>query len=145
MPKPTTTKGGGQNVAFPDTCHLPAPPPPAGPGGIPTPYPNKSSCSDTSDTTSHVFIAKKEVAIDGSAVSSSQGDEPGCSNLPTPKGLMSQTNTGKTKYTSYSSKVKMEGKGVVSLGCSTEQNGPANMNAKAGKQAIPGQVKVLNN
>jgi hypothetical protein len=143
MGKPACTKKGGQCIAFPDTCHLPAPPPPAGPGGIPTPYPNKGSCSDTTGTTKKVFFQKKEVAIDGSKIPSSTGDEAGCSNLPTPKGLMSQTNTGKIVYKDWSSKVKAEGKGVVVLGASTEHNGPANMNAKTGKQAIPSQTKVL--
>jgi hypothetical protein len=27
-------------IAFPDVCHTPAPPGPAGPGGVPIPYPN---------------------------------------------------------------------------------------------------------
>jgi hypothetical protein len=145
MAKPTCTKKGGGCLAFPDTCHIPAPPPPAGPGGIPTPFPNKTSCSDSTDTTEKVFFQKKEVVIDGSKVPSSMGDEPGCSNLPTPKGLMSQTNTGKMAYKDPSSKVKAEGKGLICLGATTEHNGSGNKNAKLGKQCIPSQTKVLNN
>jgi hypothetical protein len=142
MPKPPCTKTGGQCLAFPDTCHSPAPPPP---GGAPGPLPNKGSCSDSVDTTEKVFFQKKEVVIDGSKIPSSMGDEPGCSNLPTPKGLMSQTNTGKIKYLDPSSKVKAEGKGLISLGATTEHNGSGNMNAKMGKHLVPSQLKVLNN
>jgi hypothetical protein len=36
----TTRADSGMSIAFPDVCKIPAPPPPAGPGGIPIPYPN---------------------------------------------------------------------------------------------------------
>jgi hypothetical protein len=142
MAKPSCTKKGGMCLAFPDVCHVPAPPPP---GGVPTPFPNIAKCSDSVDTTEKVFFQKKEVVIDGSSIPSSKGDEAGCSNLPTPKGVMSQTNTGKVIYKDPSSKVKAEGKGVIALGATTEHNGPANMNAKMGKHCVPSQFKVLNN
>lgn len=141
--KPSATKKGGMCIAFPDTCHIPAPPPPAGPGGIPTPFPNKGSCSDSKKTTKKVFFQKKEVCIEGSEIPSSMGDEAGSSNLPTPKGLMSQSNTGKIKFKDWSSKVKAEGKGLVSLLASTEHNG-SNANAKLGKHCVPSQMKVMN-
>jgi hypothetical protein len=142
--KPSATKKGGQCVAFPDTCHIPAPPPPAGPGGIPTPFPNKGSCADAEKTTKKVFFQKKEVIIDGSEIPSTMGDEAGCSNLPTPKGLMSQVNTKKVVFKDPSSKVKAEGQGLISLLGGTEQNGMGNQNAKVGKHCIPSQTKVLN-
>jgi hypothetical protein len=142
--KPSATKKGGMCMAFPDTCYLPAPPPPAGPGGIPIPYPNKGSNSDATKTTKKVYFEKKEVIIDGSEIPSTMGDEPGCSNLPTPKGLMSQMNTKKVVFKDPSSKVKAEGKGLICLLAGTEHNGMGNMNAKVGKHALPSQVKVMN-
>lgn len=141
--KPAATTKGGECLAFPDTCHLPAPPPPAGPGGIPTPFPNKGSCADADKTTTKVFFEKKTVLVESSEIPSTMGDEPGVSNLPTPKGLMSQMNKKKVKFTSACSKVRAEGKAVVTLMASTEHNGLGNMNAKTGKHVVPSQVKVL--
>lgn len=143
MPMPACTKKGGECLSFPDVCHVPAPPPPAGPGGIPTPFPNKASCSSTDKATSKVLFEKKGVAVEGSEIPSSMGDEAGCSNLPTPKGLMSQTNTGKVLYKKWSSKVKAEGKGIVPLGAVTAHNGRGNQNQPAGAQIVPSQTKVL--
>ncbi len=143
MGKPASTKKGGQCMAFPDTCHIPAPPPPAGPGGIPTPFLNIGMCADATNTTEKVFFQKKEVLIKGSEIPSTKGDEAGSSNLPTPKGLMSQVNMKKVKFSDESSKVIAEGKGIQPLLCGTEQNGMGNQNAKTGKHAIPSQVKVL--
>ena len=34
---------GGMNMAMPDVCKTPAPPPPVGPGMIPIPYPNMAN------------------------------------------------------------------------------------------------------
>ena len=92
--KPALIKATGLCLAFPDTCHIPAPPPPAGPGGIPTPFPNIGDISSTDKCTKKVLFNKKGVLVKGSKIPRSQGDEAGCSNLPTPKGLMSQKNMG---------------------------------------------------
>lgn len=142
MGKPAATKKGGNCLAVPDTCHLPAPPPPAGPGGIPTPYPNKGDCSSADKATTKVLFQKKGVCVQDSEIPRSSGDEAGCSNLPTPKGLMSQKNMSKVVFKSYSSKVKAEGKGIVPAGATTAHNGSGNANAPAGKHAVPSQTKV---
>lgn len=143
MGKPAATKKGGECLAVPDTCHLPAPPPPAGPGGIPTPYPNKGSPSSADKVTKKVLMENKKVVVEDSEIPSSMGDEAGCSNLPTPKGLMSQKNTSKIVFKSHSSKVKAEGKGIVPAGATTAHNGTGNANAPAGKHMVPSQMKVL--
>ncbi len=142
MGRPAATKKGGECIALPDTCHQPAPPPPAGPGGIPFPYPNKGSPSSADKVSTKVFAENKKVVLEDSEIPSSTGDEGGCSNLPTPKGLMSQKNTGKIVFKSHSSKVKAEGKGMVPAGATTAHNGSGNANAPAGKHATPSQTKL---
>lgn len=143
MPLPAATKAGGQALATPDTCNIPAPPPPAGPGGIPTPFPNKASLSDTDKATKNVLFSNKGVVVEDSEVPRTMGDEPGVSNLPTPKGIMSQKNMGKAVFKSYSGKVKAEGKGVVTLTATTAHNGSGNMNMPAGSHIAPSQTKIL--
>ncbi len=145
MTKPAVTKEGGECLAFPDTCHLPAPPPPAGPGGIPTPYPNKGSISSTDKATEKVLFNKKGVCVQNSKMARSSGDEAGCSNLPTPKGLMSQKNMDEIEFKSHSSKVKAENKGIVPMLASTSHNGGGNDNQPMGKVIVPSQVKILIN
>jgi hypothetical protein len=143
MPLPAATKAGGQALATPDTCHIPAPPPPAGPGGIPTPFPNTAMLSNTDKATKKVLMGNKGVVVEDSEVPRTMGDEPGVSNLPTPKGLMSQKNMGKCVFKTYSGKVKAEGKGVVTHTATTAHNGDGNMNMPAGTHMAPSQTKVL--
>lgn len=132
-------------MAVPDTCHIPAPPPPAGPGGIPTPFPNKGSISSTDKATKKVKFNKKGVVKQDSKIGSSMLDEAGCSNLPTPKGLMSQKNMHEIEFKDYSSKVKAENKGVVPLLATTSHNGGGNDNQPMGKAIVPSQIKILIN
>jgi len=140
---PGATKEGGEGIQLtPDVCYLPAPPPPpAGPGGIPTPYPNIGSCSSAEKVTTKVFIKNKEVLVDGCEIPSSKGDEAGCSTIVPPgqKGLASMKNMDKVKFQSPSSKVKMEGKGVHT------QTNPTvhNSDNTAGNHSVPSQTKVL--
>ncbi|MBN4059142.1 DUF4150 domain-containing protein [Endomicrobium sp. AH-315-J14] len=139
MGKPACTKKGGLCLAFPDTCHLPAPPPP---GGVPTPYPNKDDPSSTDKATKTVLMEKKGVCVENNVIPRSSGDEAGCSSLPTPKGLMSQTNMSKVIFKTHSSKVKAQGKGIVPAGATTAHNGGGNKNMPAGKHIKPSQTKV---
>lgn len=137
------TKGGGKCLAVPDTCHQPAPPPPAGPGGVPIPYPNKGEVRSSKKATKKVKFLKKGVIVEDSKIPRSSGDEGGCSQLPTPKGLMSQSNMGEIEYTSHSSKVKAENKGIVPMAAGTSHNGKGNDNAPKGKIIAPSQTKIL--
>ncbi len=140
---PAATKEGGTALATPDVCHIPAPPPPAGPGGIPTPFPNTGMLNSTDKVTSKVLIRNKGVCVEDSEMPSSHGDEPGVSNLPTPKGLTSQKNMGKVVFKQHSSKVKAEGKGMVHHTVMTAHNGDGNANMPAGAHLAPSQSKVI--
>jgi hypothetical protein len=99
--------------------------------------------SDTDKATKNVLFSNKGVVVEDSEVPRTIGDEPGVSNLPTPKGLMSQKNMGKAVFKTYSSKVKAEGKGVVTHTATTAHNGTGNMNMPAGTHMVPSQTKVL--
>jgi hypothetical protein len=125
MPSAGTKEGGRANNAAPDVCYLPAPTPPAGPGGIPTPYPNMAMLTGASKTTTKVFVRNKKALVEGSVISSSRGDEPGCSQNPTPgrKGMAVAKNMAKVTFEKHSGKVKFQGKGVVFQGVPTKQNG----------------------
>ncbi|MFN0151311.1 MAG: DUF4150 domain-containing protein [bacterium] len=132
---PASTNGGGQCLAFPDVCKTPSP---AGP--IPIPYPNIAMLTQASSGT----IAKK-VKIDGkkavmkdSEISMSSGDEAGSAG----GGVVSNSIKGPAKFKNGSSKVKVEGKPLVYIGCMAGQNG-SNANMPAGAQVAPSQTKVL--
>jgi hypothetical protein len=99
----------------------------------------------TDKATKKVLFNKKGVVKQDSKLGRSSGDEAGCSNLPTPKGLMSQKNMHEVDYKSYSSKVKAENKGIVPLLATTSHNGGGNDNQPMGKVIAPSQVKILIN
>lgn len=124
MPSAGTKEGGRANNMAPDVCCLPAPPPPGGPGGIPTPYPNLAMLTGAEKTTTKVFIRNKETLVEGSFINSSKGDEPGCSNnvVPAKKGMAVAKNMAKLTFEKHSGKVKFEGKGVIFQGVPTKHN-----------------------
>lgn len=142
MKFPVSTKEGGESASLPPTInYIPAPPPPAGPGGIPTPFLNKASHSGAEKTTKNVLVRNKVCLVEGSKIPSSMGDEPGLNqNIPPGKlGLKSRTQTDKAEFTKHSSKVKMEGKGVICLTATTTQNSENTV----GIHASPSQQTVL--
>jgi hypothetical protein len=143
MGMPAATKEGGACMATPDVCNVPAPPPPAGPGGIPTPFPNNAQLSTADKTTEKVQIRNKGACVEDSEIPSSHGDEAGVSNLPTPKGVQSQTNMGKVVFKTHSSKVKLEGKAAVIHTATCAHNGSGNPNDPVGTHSVPSQSKVL--
>ena len=130
-----TTKCNAQCVAFPDVCKTPAPP---APNPVPIPYPNIAMPSNAkgSSCSSKVKISNKKVFTKKSEISSSTGDEAGLQ-----KGLISSKTRGKAKPKTKSSKVKVEGQGVVYHTCMFGQNGN-NANAPPGCQVSPSQMKV---
>lgn len=130
---PASTKGGGQCLAFPDVCKVPAPPAPF----VPVPFPNIAQVATASDTSSKVKICGKETLTKGSSIGRSNGDEPG-----TLKGMMSMTQMGKVTYRMGCSKVKVEGAAIVTVLKPTAHNG-SNANAPAGAQISPSQAKVI--
>jgi hypothetical protein len=93
--------------------------------------------------TDKVLIGNKGACVEDSEIPSSHGDEPGVSNLPTPKGVMSQTNMGKVVFKTHSSKVKLLGKGAVTQTATTAHNGSGNPNDPVGSHAVPSQMTVI--
>jgi hypothetical protein len=64
----------GITLAFPDVCKIPAPPPPAGPGGIPIPYPNFAQTAVKSQKkTAGIVMPKKAVPMQGNEAGTSKG------------------------------------------------------------------------
>lgn len=141
MKTPNSSVEGGKSIGLaPDVCYIPAPPPPSGPGGIPTPFPNSGSHDSAKKTTKKVFIRNKKCLVEGSEIPSTMGDEPGCSsNIPPgQKGVKARKNKGKVEFTQHSSVVKMEGKGVICQGATTKHNDANTM----GKHGVPSQSVV---
>jgi hypothetical protein len=132
---PVTTNGGGQTMAFPDVCKVPAPPGPP----IPTPFPNIGMCSQAKGSTcsKKVKILNKKVCTKKTQIGRSSGDEAG-----TLKGLVSQKNMDCVKRSQACSKIKVEGAPVVTVLKATGHNG-SNANAPAGAQLSPSQTKVI--
>ncbi len=130
-----TTKSMGQCLAFPDVCKTPAPP---SPSPVPIPYPNIAMPSNARGNTcaKKVKICNKKVLTKKSVIGSSTGDEAGVNN-----GVVSNKIRGEAKYRTGSSKVKVEGQGVVYHTCMTAQNG-GSANMPAGTQVSPTQVRV---
>jgi len=112
MAQPITTKSSGICFAFPDVCKTPTPG-----GPIPIPYPNIGDLSQADKTSENVKINGKPIILEDSEIPSSNGDEAGSIG-----GVVSGKIKGKVTFTTYSSTVKVEGKGVVRMGDTTQQN-----------------------
>lgn len=132
---PASTNGGGMCLAFPDVCKTPAPPAPF----VPIPYPNTGQLTQIqgSSASDKVKILNKKTAHKDTVISRSMGDEAG-----TLKGMVSQTNMDKVARTVGVSKIKVEGKEIVTVLKPTKHNG-ANANAPPGSQLAPSQTKVI--
>lgn len=107
---------GGTGVAPGDVCLSP-PPPPTGP--VPVPYVNSLSASDLAQGSKSVKIDGEPTALeDKSYISSSTGDEGGTQG----GNVVTHKTKGKGYFTSWSFKVKIEGKGVCCHGDMIGQN-----------------------
>jgi len=102
--------GSGKTIcAMPDVCFTP-PENPATPPGVPIPYPNTGSDSDTTEGTKHVKISDKEIMLKNrSYFKTSTGDEAGSAAK---KGVITSKNTGKVYFNAWSMDVKFEGENV---------------------------------
>ena len=113
-------QAAGKSIcAFPDVCMTP-PQTPATPPGVPIPYPNTGTASDTSDGSTTVKISDQEVMLKNkSCFKKSMGDEAGAAPM---KGLITHKNTGKVYFTAWSMDVKVEGENVVRMMDMTTHN-----------------------
>jgi len=132
---PASTKAGGQCVAFPDVCKVPAPPAPP----IPTPFPNTAMVSNANGGTlsSKVKIDGQKAATTKTEITMSMGDEPG-----TLGGMISNRFKGPAQFKKGSTRVKVEGTPIAHLTSMIGQNGVSNHNMPAGTQVAPSQTKV---
>lgn len=133
--RPASTNGGGQAVAMPDVCQVPAPPGP----NIPTPFPNMAMLAqaDAGTCSSRVRITNRPVCTVRTEIARTSGDEAG-----TVKGVVSGTQMDKATFKSGVSSVQVEGNDIVTHLCPTAHNG-SNANAPAGSQVAPSQTTVI--
>lgn len=110
-------KGDGQTDVSgpPDVCKTPSPG-----GPVPVPYVNVAKSSDLVDGTQTVEIEGNSVALGGSSLGTSTGDEPGSAG-----GIISSKTKGKLTWRTKSLDVIFEGEGVVRFGDVTLHNGNA--------------------
>lgn len=134
---PGSTKQGGMCAAGGgapiDVCKIPAPPAPF----APAPFPNMVQCAAASGASTKVKFCNSPALTKSSNFSSSQGDEAG-----TLKGMVAPFNMSKVEYKMASSKVKCQGKPVVTVTKMTAHNG-ASPNAPPGLQVAPSQTSVI--
>lgn len=125
-PRPRKS-AGGFCFAFPDICFVPGDPP------IPLPFPNWGFLKDAVACIETVLIEGKPIVVESSQLPSTTGDEWGSQG-----GVLSGTVADRVDFLQYSSKVFVQGKALVYLGCKTAQN---NYNM-LGKFVKPAQKKV---
>lgn len=133
--KPIATRAGGQALAFPDVCKVPAPPAPP----VPVPFPNIAllTQADGSTCSERVRIQNQPVVTVESEVPRSMGDELGVG-----MGVVSGTQMDKVVFRQGAPNCRVEGAAPVTLGDPTAHNG-ASANAPAGNVIAPGQTTVV--
>ena len=135
-----STNGGGNCLAFPDTCMTPGVL--AGAPG-PLPYPNSGMFSQASGSSCSKKVTienKKPCLASKTEISSTSGDEAGNS----PGGVVSSKFKGKAHCSSSpsSTKVEIEGSKAFSILGITGHNKGGTDNMPAGVQISPSQTKV---
>src|SRR5438128_458146 len=130
-----SSNGGGQCLAAPDVCNVPAPPAPP----IPTPFPNTAQLTqaDGGTCSSKVKIMGKNAVMVDTEITMSSGDEAGSIG-----GIVCGKIKGAAKFKQGSGKVKIEGKAAAYQGAMVGQNDDSNSNMPAGHQVDPSQTKV---
>lgn len=111
---PIATTAGAQGVASPDCCNEPN-----GSGvDVPTPFVNTASGAIATGTSTKTLVVKQPALLMASTTASTQGDEAGVD-----RGLASGTTAGPSSNLLGSTRVLIEGRGVVLVGHTTGQNG----------------------
>ena len=124
------TLQGGQCLAMPDVCQVPAPPAPP----IPTPFPNVAMPMIGNPAATKVFIAGTPALHKGSKIPQTDGNQPGVIG-----GVISGTIMGQAEFLVGSMTVKLQGNPAVRLGDLTKHN---NGNA-FGAVLAPSQTVVM--
>ncbi len=105
----------------PDVCLIPAPPPPTGPQGIPTPFPIMTSSGNLVKSPAAKVRHKGGKVMNTSSVADGiKGNNAGVGQLPpgTPKkDILTMVNTSKAQAVVGCPNVKSGGKPVVVTGC----------------------------
>ncbi len=132
---PASTNGGGQAMAMPDVCKVPAPPGPP----VPTPFPNIAMLAqaDGGTCSDRVRICNRKTCTVQTEIGRTSGDEAG-----TLKGMVSSTAMDKAVFRQGASKVQIEGHAIATHLKPTAHNG-SNANAPAGSQVAPSQTTVI--
>ncbi len=97
--------GGKAMATIPDVCITPFPSPP---GPLPLPYPNIAESKDLSMGSVMTKIDGQSVALMGSTISQSTGDEVGAKG-----GIVSGCTKGEAMFIKWSPNVQIEGRAVV--------------------------------
>lgn len=124
------TLAGGQCLATPDVCLVPAPPGPP----IPTPFANVGMPPMGMQPTAKVLIVGMPALTKASKIPMTNGNQPGVNG-----GVMSGQIMGEVEFVMASAKVKFEGQFAVRLSDPTRQNAG---NA-VGQVVAPSQTKVM--
>ena len=127
---------GGMNMAAPDVCKTPAPPPPVGPGMLPIPYPNMAMGMTAIPNCLKMLIMAMPAHNLMTSIPVSNGDNPGVLG-----GVASQIFMGPSKHIMGSVGVLYCGMPATKLTSPTGQNGVA-PNAM-GMTVVPSQFKVM--
>ena len=118
MGNPIATQTTGFTCfAFPDVCKTQV-----GPAQVPIPYPNIGNLGDAEATSEDDFAGGKPVVVKSSIIPDQKttGDEAG--NLGAVKSTPPNSIKGKIEFTSASGSVFVNGKGIVRMFDTTEQN-----------------------
>jgi uncharacterized Zn-binding protein involved in type VI secretion len=102
----------GMSMSSLDVCYTQV-----GPAQVPIPYPNMAETAMATPTTTKVFIMGTPALIKTSKVALSQGDDAGVKG-----GIMSGKFIQEMVFTSVSTSVMFEGKGVARFGDPTKNN-----------------------
>ena len=129
---------GGMNLAAPDVCKTPFPPPPVGPGMLPIPYPNIAMGMTALPPTAclKVLLMAGPAHNLMTTIPISNGDNAGVLG-----GVASQIMMGPSRHTMGSTNVLYGGMPATKMTSMTGQNG-VSMNIP-GLTLVPAQFKVL--
>lgn len=123
---PSSNRGAGQNLAFPDVCNTPV-----GPATVPIPYPNIAMNMQAVMFSVTVKVSMMNALNLGSIIPMTNGDQAGVAHTSV---------MGQAKYTMGHPMVFIDKLPGICLACPTSGN---NMNAPLGAVLVPSAVNVF--